>query len=87
MRLHAVHLRHRGAHRTLELLGDVVRSLERDVTRELQVQRELGATVDLQEREVVHLADARDRDRGGVRTLPDACILQRLDVDDDVAPG
>jgi len=33
----------------------------------------------------VHLAHARHRDRGCVRALADARVLERLDVDDDVA--
>ena len=59
MRLHTGDLRHGGADRRLELLGDVVRLLERQVTGELHVERELLAAVDVDEREVVHLTHTR----------------------------
>ena len=51
------------------------------------MQRQLGATPDLQQGEVVHLAHSRDRDRGGGRAFADAGVVERLDVDDDVAAG
>ena len=69
MRLHTGDLRHGGADRRLELLGDVVRLLERQVTGELHVERELLAAVDVDEREVVHLTHTRHADCGGVRAL------------------
>ena len=69
VRLHAGDLRHRGADRRLELLGDLVRLLEREVAGQLHVQRQLLVPVDIDQREVVHLADARHADRGRVRAL------------------
>jgi hypothetical protein len=51
------------------------------------VQRELRPAVHLEQREVVHLADARHGDRGGMRALADPRVLERLDVDDHVAAG
>ena len=61
VRLHAGDLGHGGADRRLEVLGDRVRLLEREVAGKLDVQRELGVPVDLDERQVVHLAHARAR--------------------------
>ena len=69
MRLHRRHLRNRSLDRSLDLLGDRVRLLEREVARELEVERELGAAVDRDDRDVVHLAHARDVERRGVRAL------------------
>ena len=69
MRLHAGDLGHGGTDRRLELLGDRVRLVERQLARQLDVQRELGVAVDVDERDVVHLADVRDRERRCVRTL------------------
>ena len=87
MRLHrASTARDRDADRSLDLLGDVVRLLERQVAGQLQVQRDLGAAVDREHVDVVHLAHARDAERGGLRAVADARRLLRLDVDDDVAP-
>ena len=83
--MHAVDLRYGLADRSLELLGDVVRGLERHVARQLQMQRELGAAADHEQCEVVDFAHAGHGDRGSVRTLADARVLERLDVHDDVA--
>ena len=85
VRLHRVDLGRRGEDRVLELLGDVVRLLERHLARQLEVQRELEPAADVDEREVVDLAHARHGQRGGVRALAHARILERLDVHDDVA--
>src|SRR5256885_1586471 len=62
-------LRHGRADRRLELLGDLMRLFEREVAGQLHVQRQLLAPVDVDQREVVHLADARHSDGGGVRAL------------------
>ena len=48
------------------------------------MQRELRPAVDVDEREVVHLADARHGERRGVRALAHRRVLDRLDVHDDV---
>ena len=85
MRLHRIDLGHRGAHGAFQLLGDLVGPLERHVARQLEMQRELGPTVDLHQREIVHFAHTGHGDRCRVRALTDAGVLERLDVDDDVA--
>ena len=88
VRLDTRDLRHRGADRRLELLGDRMRLLERQFARQLDVQRELGAAVDVDEREVVHLAHLPHGERGRVRTLAQVGgSCERLDVHDDVASG
>ena len=87
MSLDRVDLRHGGADRRLESLGDVVRRLERDVSGQLHVQRQLVPPADLDEREVVDLAHIRNGDGRSVRAHPDAGIDERLDVNDDVASG
>ena len=85
MRLHRRHLRHRQLDRPLDLLGDRVRLLEREVAGKLEVERELGAAVDRDDRDVVHLAHARHVERRSVRALAHGGVcLRRLDVDDDV---
>ena len=68
----------------LVLLGDRVRLLERQLARQLHVQRELRPPVDVDQRDVVHLAHARDGDRRGVHALAQRLVGERLDVDDDV---
>ena len=59
-------------------------SSSESVARQLHVQRQLRAAVDVDEREVVHLAHARHGERRGVGALAQRRILDRLDVDDDV---
>ena len=55
------------------------------VARKLQVQGDLDAAVDVEDLEVVDLAHARDRERGGEHPLAESAgALARLDVDDDV---
>ncbi len=88
MGLHGVDLRHRGADRTLDLLRDRVRLLERQVPGQLQVQRELRVTADVDDGQVVDLPHARDGERGRVGALPDRRLVsERLDVHDDVGLG
>ena len=87
VRLHGVELRHGGEDRVLELLGHVVRCLEGHVARQLQMQRQLEASPEVDEGEVVDLAYPRHGQRGRVGALAHARILERLDVDDDVAAG
>ena len=86
MRLHRRDLRNCALDRPLDLLGDRVRLLERELARQLEVERELGAAVDGDDRDVVHLANARDVERRGMRALAHVGVggLDRLDVDDDV---
>src|SRR5882757_5789221 len=50
--LHAGDLRHRGTDRGLELFGDLVCLFERKVARQLHVQRQLFASVDVDQGEV-----------------------------------
>ena len=85
MGLHRVHLGDRGADRALHPLRDRVRLLERQVAGQLEVERDLGPSVHLDEREVVDLAHARHGERCGVRALAHVLVVERLDVDDDVA--
>ena len=87
MGLNRVDLRHGGADRRLESLGDVVRRLERDFSRQLHVKRQLFPPADLDEREVVDLAHIRNGEGRSVRAHPDVGIDERLHVNDDVASG
>src|ERR1041385_6679614 len=61
--------------------------LERQAARELHMQRQLRSTADVDEREIVHLAHARYRDRSRVRALPEITASERLDMDDDIRVG
>src|SRR5262249_32374385 len=70
--------------RRLELLRHLVRLVERQGARELDVQRKLLAAVDVDERDVVHLANRGNRDRRRVRALAQIAHVDRLDVDYDV---
>ena len=63
VRLHRTHLRRVAQDRRLDLLGDLVRGVERELAGKLQVQRHLGPPVDLEHREVVDLANVRDGER------------------------
>ena len=88
VRLHAPDLRDVQRDRGLDLLGDVVRLVERKIARELEVERDLDPPVDVEHREVVDLAHVRDRQRGGEHSLAQRPVAAaRLDVDDDVDPG
>ena len=81
---HSVHL---SEDRGLDLLRDVVRLVEREVARQLEVERDLDAPVDVENHEVVDLAHVRDRERRREHTLADRHRRPaRLDVDDDVDP-
>ena len=87
VRLHAPDLGNVRTDRRLDLLGDVVRLVERKIARKLQVERDLDAPVDLEDLEVVDLAHLRNGERGGEDALADrAGALARLDVNDDVDP-
>ena len=89
MRPHRRHLGDGTLDRALHLLGDRMRFLERKVAGELEVERELGPAVDRDDRDVVHLAHARDVERRGVGALAHVGVggAARLDVDDDVGLG
>ena len=66
----------------------LVRIVERQVARQFQVQGDLDTVVELEHRQVVHLAHARHRRRGGPHALAQyALFLAGLDVDDRVGPG
>ena len=86
--LHRVELGHRGQDRLLDLLGHGVRRVERHVARQLEVQRQLEAAVDVKHRHVVDLPHVRDVVRGRARPLAHINVLvgERLDVDDDIGP-
>ena len=86
MRPHRRHLGRRPLDRALDLLGDRVRLLEGEIAGQLQMERELGSAVDRDDGDVVHLADARNVERRGVRALAHVGVggADRLDVDDDV---
>ena len=74
--------------RALDLLGDVVRALEREVAGELEMERDLEPSVDLEDAEVVDLPHLRDAERGRQHALAELGVrLARLDVDDDVGVG
>ena len=65
-----------------------MRLVERKIARQLEMERDLDPPVDIEDLEVVKLADLRHRQRGGEHTLaqrPGA--LARFDVDDDIDPG
>ena len=80
--------RQRLLNRMLDLARDSVGFLEGRVARQLQVERDLRAAVDLQHADVVDLAHAPHLHRGGVGELArDRVLLGRLDVDDDVRLG
>ena len=88
MRAHVLHLGHGIQDRALDLLPDPVRSVEVEVARELQVERDLDPAVDVEHREVVDLAHVGDAERGRERPLADAPLIAAgLDVDDDVDVG
>ncbi len=53
----------------LDRLGDVVRDRQRQLAGELQVERDLDARADVEDGDVVHLADAGDAERGGCGAL------------------
>ena len=55
--------------RALDLLGDLVRLLERQVARQLQVERDSVRPAERDDVEVVDLAHARDAERRSVRAL------------------
>ena len=87
MRLDGPHLGHLSEDRGLDALRDVVCLVEREGARELQVQRDLDAPVDVEHREVVDLAHVRDRERRReARVRGSHRRPTRLDVDDDVDP-
>ena len=86
--LHGLDLGHGGQDRALDLLGDLVRALEREVARKLQMERDLDAPVDLEHGQVVDLAHLRDGERGREHSLADLRLAaSRLDVHDDVDAG
>ena len=76
------------ADRALDLLGDLVRLVERQIARELEVQRELARAAERDDAEVVDLADVRHGQRRRVRALAERGVRPAgLDMDDDVAAG
>ena len=88
VRLNGVDLGERGADLVLHPLCNLVRLGERERARELQVKRDLGVAVQIEDGHVVDFAHAWDPERGGERLLaqfsPGLC---GLDVDDDVTAG
>ena len=87
MGLHALDLRDLRVFRCFDLLRDVVRLVEREVARKLQVERDFDAAVHVEDLEVVDLAHVRHGERGSEDALAeDAGTLARFDVDDDVDP-
>ena len=69
MRLHGRDLRHGFGDRLLDLARDRVRVLEREVCGQLQVQRDLGAGIGSEHREIVDLPHLRHALRRGKRAL------------------
>ena len=87
MCLDADDLRHLRADRRLDLLRDVVRLIERKLARQLQVERDLDAPVDVEDLEIVELSHVRDGERGGENAFAECPgAVTRLDVDYDVDP-
>ena len=74
--------------RGLDLLGDVVCPVEREVARKLQMERDLDVPVHVQHGQVVQLAHVRHGERRGQDTFA-KCRVAALgfDVHDDVDPG
>ena len=65
-----------------------MRLVERELARQLEVERDVEAVGKLDHGQVVDLADARDRHRGLAHALAQRRLGPgRLDVDDDVASG
>ena len=63
-----------------------MRLLEREVARELEVERDLVRIAEVDDADVVHLAHARDAERRHRRALAERLLARLgLDVDDDVA--
>ena len=62
-----------------------MRLFQREVARQLQVERDLGPAVHDKHVDVVHLAHTPDVEGGRLRALADPGGLARLDVDDNVA--
>ena len=86
MALHVDDLGHPVDDRALDLLGDRVRLVEREVARQLQVERDVEAVRELDHGEVVDLAHPRDRHRRLAHPLAQRRLgAGGLDVDDDVA--
>ena len=84
MGLDDVEVGHGPADRGLEVLGGVVGLGESHPARKLDVQRQLGAAVDLDQPDVVDLAHRRDRGRCRMDAFAKVIHVSRLDVDDDV---
>ena len=88
MRSHVLDLGDCRENRALDLLGDVVRPFELEIARELQVERDLDATVHLEDDQVVDLAHLRNTQGRRQSTLTDLRIrAPRLHVHDDVGMG
>ena len=88
MRSHVLDLGDCRENRALDLLGDVVRPFELEIARELQVERDLDATVHLEDDQVVDLAHLRNTQGRRQSTLTDLRIrAPRLHVHDDVGVG
>ena len=83
MRLHRRHLGNGPLDRPLDLLSDRVRLLEREPAGELEMERQLGAALDRENRDVVHLAHARHVERRGMGALQfDPFLVQLVRVVD-----
>ena len=87
MCLDSVDLGQRLPDRGFDRRRDAMSLLERELARQLEVQRHLDALADAQDGDVVDLAHRRDRERRGQSLLPESLVGRRLrlDVDDDVA--
>ena len=71
MRAHVLDLGDGREDRALDLLGDVVRVLQCEIARELQMERDLHTPVDLEDAQVVDLPHLRHAERGRQHSLAD----------------
>src|SRR5262249_12587538 len=85
--LHRANLGRVAENRRLDLLRNVVRAIERELPRKLQVERDLGPSVHLEHGEIVNLTHVRHGERRGEYALAQrGAAFPRLHVDDDVDP-
>ena len=88
MCLDGAYLRDVSMDRAFDVLCDRMGLVERELARELEMERGLDAVVGVDQLQVVELAHLRDRHRSRSHPLAELAVREaRLDVDDDVARG